>query len=161
MVSMDKAVFCRSPEKLTKEVSVKRGRGQRRRRSLEEKLLWRLTQWNSDPESKALGDAMEEKFLRAWDVPSDNPPWFHEVEPASLEEDLCGGTDAYITTSGGIKIPVQVKSSVTGMEKHLEKYPGFSGIIIVVIEEDTPLEIRLRTERLLQDKGFIEEFNKT
>jgi len=140
---------------------VKRGRGQRRRRSLEEKLRWRLTQWNSDPESKALGDAMEEKFLRAWDVPSDNPPWFHEVEPASLEEDLCEWKDASILTKDRIKIPVQVKSSVAGVEKHLKKYPGFSGIIIVVIEEDTPLEIRLRTERLLQDKGFLEEFNKT
>lgn len=139
---------------------MKRGRGQRRRRSLEEKLLWRLTQWENSPESKALGDAMEEKFLRAWDVSSDNPLWFREVEPADMEEDLCEGKDAYILTNEGIKIPVQVKSSVTGMEKHLEKHPGFSGIIIVIVETDTPLQIRLRTERLLQDKGFIEEFNK-
>ena len=138
---------------------MKRGRGQRRRRSLEEKLLWRLTQWENSPESKALGDAMEEKFLRAWDVSSDNPPWFSGVESSTLEEDLCEGKDAYITISGGIKIPVQIKSSVTGMEKHLEKHPGFSGIIIVIVETDTPLQIRLRTERLLQDKGFLGEFN--
>lgn len=57
--------------------------------------------------------------------------------PATYPQDRLEGTDRFILTNLGDKIPLQVKSSLAGMRKALEKYPN---IPCLIVEESDDLE---------------------
>ncbi len=65
-----------------------------------------------ETEGERLGRAAEEKFLRIWSEPVNQPAWFTAIERADAEHDLFKGIDFLMSTNrSGEKIRIQIKAN--------------------------------------------------
>lgn len=86
------------------------------------------------------GGSTELRFFSAMQSPVWRPPfWYIDCRRATPEEDQAG-VDAFVTIDAGI-IPVQIKSSLAGMEKDRAHY-GDQHCIVVIHENLSDQQIR-------------------
>lgn len=78
------------------------------------------------------GRESEERFRHILSDPVHTTPWIKKVEHSNDDDDLHNGIDYFVYTSTGWKIPVDVKSSVRGMQKHIERH-GATDVCLIVM----------------------------
>lgn len=91
------------------------------------------------------GSEAEQRFFEAFAEESfSHPDWFRGIEQSKdWEEPL--GIDAHALTDAG-KIPIQLKSSISGKHHHHRNHPDRADIVVIVIELGfTAAQIRSKT----------------
>jgi len=109
------------------------------------------------------GSLAEVKVKYAFDSTSDNhwarPQWFRCIRMACQEQDS-KGIDVVIHTWDVGKIPLQVKSSHRGAEKHRQRYPRIPVIVVKmhetreVIRQKVPSAVQPLREAYLAKRGL-------
>ncbi len=103
------------------------------------------------------GVTAEAKFHLAWKKGfAPYPSWLAEVLEPSDKEDLSFGADGIMVDTNGNQIFVQIKSSIKGVLRFLEKNLDFKGVVIIIRDDDTSEEIRVNTLLQLARKRLPE-----
>ncbi len=71
------------------------------------------------------------------------PFWLRNFREATRLEDR-KGFDAYAELDVG-GVPIQIKSSMTGADKHLRHYPNFNGVVVIMHDDVSDTDIRRDT----------------
>lgn len=120
------------------------------------------------------GTPPEIRFFRATSrFKQDTPLWLLRIERSHPHMDVKAGVDAlvyvyYPFCLGAVVIPIQVKGSETGAEKHWEKHPWAlkAGVVMLVIKqtqrddevrEDLYSKLILTRIRRLRFEGILKE----
>ena len=86
------------------------------------------------------GRTSEERFRHLLSDPAKKPAWIVKVEHSNRPDDYGKGIDFWVYTTTGWKIPVDVKSSMRGLRKHIAIHGPLSVCVVVMfrdIDDDT------------------------
>ncbi len=87
----------------------------------------------------------QNSFLNALENLPDilRPYWLSSVREATRAEDK-NGFDAFARLDVG-ECPIQIKSSTVGADSHLDGYPNYDGVIIIMHDGVSEMDIREAT----------------
>ena len=110
---------------------------------------------------KRFGDESEKRFLRIFEEARywyRLPLWLKRIERATKEEDQ-KGVDFHAITAEGLRVPIDVKSSVRALQKTLEslkkKGEDRSHIVFIVMYESDKVVFEIALKKLLARRNNL------
>jgi hypothetical protein len=109
---------------------------------------------NGEPDRRYPEGSSERDFFEAFErgIPA-ALHWYRDVRRATKREDQEDGVDAFIVTDIG-EIPIQIKSSRSGIRGYRWKRPESQAIIVVVRRGERPKRIREKVFRKVSKRRF-------